>query len=98
MRFLASASNSLASSILSASSRDLPISCPCALRKVYAMPPPMISAVDLVQQILNDADLVADLRAAQNGDERLLRMLSALPRYFSSFSMSRPAADCCTNW
>src|SRR5580658_4790376 len=42
-RFFASSSNSRASSTLSASSSDLPISCPCALSNVYAIPPPMIS-------------------------------------------------------
>src|ERR1700722_9625605 len=42
-RFFASSSNSRASSTLSTSSSDLPISCPCALRNVYAIPPPMIS-------------------------------------------------------
>ena len=39
------------------------------------MPPPMISASTLFEQVLDDADLVADFGAAEDGDERLLGVL-----------------------
>ena len=49
--------------------------------------------VHLGQQVADDADLVADLGAAQNRQERLGWGFSvALPRYSSSFSISSPAA------
>jgi len=40
---------------------------PLAARKVFAMPPPMMSFVTLGEQGRNHQDLVADLRAAANG-------------------------------
>ena len=53
--------------------------------------------VDFVQQVLDDGDLVADFGAAEDGDKGLFGVVQVLPRYSSSFSMSRPAADFWTN-
>ena len=44
--------------------------CPWAALKVYAIPPPMIRVSHLVDQVGDDADLVGDLGAAEDGDER----------------------------
>ncbi len=54
--------------------------------------------VDFAEQVLDDSDFVADLGATENRDERMLRVLQdATQDIASSFSMSRPAADFCTN-
>ena len=58
----------------SSSSRLLPTSWPWALRKVKTMPPPMSSLSALLQQVVDDAELVGDLRAAEHHDVRALRV------------------------
>ena len=64
---------SRAASSLSSSTSDLPTGMPRALKNVYAIAPPMSSRSTLREQILDDLDLVRDLRAAQDRDERPLR-------------------------
>ena len=59
----------------SASTSDLPVSTPIALKNVHAIAPPMISSIDLRQQLLDDVDLAGDLRAAEDRDERALGIL-----------------------
>ena len=59
-------------SMRSGSTSDLPTSCPSARRKVNAMPPPIEQRVDLRQQVLDQRDLVRDLGAAEQGDQRTL--------------------------
>ena len=55
-------------------------------------------SIHLVHQVLDDADLVADFGAAENRDERLFADAAApCPDIRSSFSISSPAADFCTN-
>ena len=49
------------------------------------MPPPMISVSTLPSSCLDDADLVFDLRAAQNGDEGAFRLGERAAQIFELF-------------
>ena len=62
----------------SGSARLLPIGLPCASRNVLAIPPPMTRMSTLVEEVLEDLDLVADLGAADDRRERLLGVLEEL--------------------
>ncbi len=59
----------------SGSRSDLPTSTPCAARNVLAMPPPMTKASTRLSRLVEHADLVGDLRAADRADERLDRIV-----------------------
>ena len=59
----------------SSSSRLAPTLWPWAARKVNSIPPPMSSRVDARQQVRDDAELVADLRAAEHDRVRPLGVL-----------------------
>ena len=65
-----------------ASASDLPTCLPCASRKVLAMPPPMISAFDLVEQIAQQVELGRNLGAADDRRYRPFRMLKRLGERF----------------
>ena len=82
---------SLASSMLSASSKDVPISRPCALKKVYAMPPPMIRESHLSRRFVMTpilSETFAPPRIATNGRSG---SSSALPMKPSSLPIKKPA-------
>ncbi len=50
--------------------------------------------IDLAEQVLDDLELVRDLGAAEDRDERTLRDREApVPRYSTSAAMRKPAAD-----
>ena len=92
-----SASSFAASGTLSSSTSDLPVGRPCALRNVYAMAPPISSWSTIlprfsITSILSDT--LAPPRMATHGRGGLV---VAIPRYFSSCSISRPAAAAETN-
>ena len=90
---LARSSNSFANSILSASNNDVPISFPVALRKVYAIPPPIRMVSTLfskfsITPILSDT--FAPPRMATKGR---FGSLSALPIISTSFCTKSPRAE-----
>ena len=68
----------LAVSARSCSHSDLPTSVPRAARKVLAMPPPMTSASTFLTRFIKQVDLGRDLGAADDGDDRPLRVAEAL--------------------
>ena len=53
----------------------LPTSWPWALRKVKTMPPPISSRSALAEQVVDHAELVGDLRAAEHDDVRPLGLV-----------------------
>ena len=65
----------------SSSSRLLPTSWPWAARNVNTMPPPISSLSALVEQVVDHAQLVGDLRAAEHHDVRALRVDRQPPEY-----------------
>ena len=82
-----------ASSTLSASRSDFPISNPCALKKVYAMPPPMIKVSTFDKRFCITSilpEIFAPPRIAVNGRTGLS---TAAPRYSSSFCINKPATE-----
>src|ERR1019366_2712535 len=90
------ASSSLARSILSSSTSDLPVGRPWARRKVYAMAPPINRRSTTLPRFWMTSilsDTLAPPRIATHGRGGLV---VAIPRYFSSCSMSSPAAACAT--
>ncbi len=52
---------------------------PRDLKNVYAIAPPMTSRSTLAEQVLDHLDLVGDLRAAEDGDERTLGRSERVP-------------------
>ena len=73
---------------------DLPIAWPCAVRNVYAIPPPMRSASHPVEQVVDHRQLVGDLRAAEDRDERPLGLLEhAREGLDLALASGSPAAD-----
>ena len=72
---------------------------PIALKNVHAIAPPIEQRVDLRQQRLDDVDLARDLRAAEDRDERTLRVRRARRRGTRAPSPSagrrRRAQRCC---
>ena len=69
-----------ATSSLSASQLEVPTSRPAALKNVKHMAPPTRIASAVVEHLLDDADLVGDLGAAQHDDERPRRVAAAAGR------------------
>ena len=62
------------------------------------MPPPMISASTLVIRLRMTSILSLTLAPPRMATNGFAGCCSALPRYSSSFSISRPAADFCHEW
>ena len=78
----------------SSSSRLLPTSWPWALRKVNTMPPPISSRVGLAEQVVDDAELVGDLGAAEHHDVGPLGVLGEPAQHRRSRSATRPPMAC----
>ena len=66
---------SRAASSRSSSTSDVPTGSPRALKKVYAIAPPMSSASTRGHEVLDHLELVGHLRAAEHRDERPIRVL-----------------------
>ena len=64
----------LAGSTQSASTIELPTSSPLATRKVNAMPPPMSTVSQTLDELVDHAELVAHLAPAKDGHERAVRV------------------------
>ena len=83
----------LAKSNLSNSQIEFPTLYPCALKNVYAIPPP-INNVSTLSSKLSITPILSDTffppKIATNG---LLGLLSASPKTFSSFSIKNPHAE-----
>ncbi len=83
-----------ANSRRSASNFDLPIDFPCALRNVYAMPPPIMIVSHLGSTLSINLILSDTLAPPRITIKGLWGFSTALPRYSISFSRRNPAADC----
>ena len=83
----------------SSSSSDVPTGWPWAARNVKHMPPPMSSASATLEQGVDHAELVADLGAAEDRDERAAWGRCGMPQQHLDLALarSRPAAvgRCC---
>ena len=91
--FLAFSINFNANSHLSGSHKEFPTSYPCALKNVYAIPPPIINVSTFsnklsITPILSDT--FAPPRIATNG---LSGLFKVSPKNFNSFSIKNPDTD-----
>jgi hypothetical protein len=81
-----------ASASLSSSTRLLPTSAPCALRKVYAMAPPISSASTLGSRLSMTLILSLTLAPPRMATKGFSGFFSTRPRYSISFFIRKPAA------
>ena len=87
---LAFSISSFASSSLSNSHSDFPTSYPCALKNVYAIPPPIIN-VSTFSNRLSITPILSDTFAPPNiATNGLSGLFNASPKNFSSFSIKNP--------
>mmetsp|Transcript_4594 Transcript_4594/g.11198 ORF Transcript_4594/g.11198 Transcript_4594/m.11198 type:complete len:250 (+) Transcript_4594:146-895(+) len=90
---LALASSSLASSILSSSTREEPVGRPRAARKVKTMPPPMMSLSHLARRDSMTPILEETLEPPTMAAKGRTGSEMAPSRYSSSFSRRKPATE-----
>src|SRR6266511_484200 len=87
-----------ARSSLSASTRLLPTSTPCARRNVYAIAPPTQTASAFASRFSSTLSLSETLAPPTIATNGRAGFPSALPRYSTSFWMRKPAAFSFTNF
>ena len=88
--FFAFSIASLAKSSLSNSHNEFPTSYPCALKNVYAIPPPIIN-VSTFSSKLSITPILSDTLAPPNiATNGLSGLFNAFPKNLSSFSIKNP--------